>query len=222
MRTKNYLHWCAAALTISFANAGWAQQPTLGEPALSSPEREELRNLLRQFDPERPNPENLPIYEQRWLLIQLQDLSVFALAPPENETLTVCDTIGDPHLEEGDVVTLTRIGSVVRMEIVRNPGAASETHPWVNTAGGNVFVLNPSISGRPHRNNPAFKKFTPEAVGRARVNTHPGGAATDHDFFLRRQTRTPDEDCDNPDPLMLSVPEQHTSGGRHGGHAVLN
>jgi len=223
MRANSYLLCCAALFALGFAAEGGAQQ-TGQAPPLSTQEQQELRQLLRQFDPERPSPVNLPVSEQRWLLTQLRDLSAVALVPAEVETLRVCDVIGDPHLKVGDMVKLDRLGSSgnVRMEILRNAGTPTESHPWTGPNGGNTFVVNPSITGKTHATNPAFKKFTPEGVGRAHVDPHTGGTPTDHDFSLRRNTRTPDAKCSNPDPLMLSVPEQHPAGNRHGGHAVLD
>jgi hypothetical protein len=222
MRTKNALYCCAAILVLGVAAAGLAQ-PALQESPLSGQERGELRDLLRRFDPERPNPQDLPLIQQHWLLNQLRDLDLLSLAPPESETLTVCETIGDPHLEIGDKIHLSRLGSSgnVRMEVVRNEGAPNQTNPWTNPGGGNTIILNPSITGKPVANS-SNKKFTPEAVGRARVNPHTGGTPTDHDFFMRRNTRPPTAQCTNPDPLLLTVPEQHPTGDRHGGHAVLN
>lgn len=225
MRTKNYLLCCAAFLALAFTAATWAQPRPQQTPALSPEERQQLRDLLREFDPERPDPTNLPIYEQRWLLTQLRDISVFALAQAEDETLTVCDVIGNPHLRVGDVVKLNRLGASgnVRMEVLRDAGTPMESHPWTDTGGANTFMLNPSITGKaPNFNNPAFKKFTPEGVGRARVNVHPDGAPTNHDFAIRRNERVPDDKCKNPDPLLIQVPEQHPAGNRHGGTAVLD
>lgn len=224
MRTKNYLLCYAALLALGFAAEGCAQ-PTLQQAALSPEERLQLRDLLRQFDPDRPDPSNLPIYEQWWLLNQLRDISAFALVQDEDETLTVCDVIGNPHLRVGDVVKLNRQGASgnVKMEVLRNPGTPMESHPWSDTGGNNIVMLNSSITGKvPHFNNAAFKKFTPEGIGRARVNTHPDGVATNHDFFIRRNERVPDLKCKNPDPLLIQVPEQHAAGNRHGGTAVLD
>ena len=230
MRNKNYLVCCTALLAIGFAALGCAQQAPQQAQApqqvpMSPQERQELRDLLRQFDPERPNPDTLPVFEQRWLLIQLKDIAAISLMMQETEKLTVCDTIGSPHLARGDVIWLTRLGASgnVMMEVIRNEGQPNERHPWTNPGGGNKIVLNPSVTGKvPHWNNPSYKKFTPEAVGKARVGTHPDGAPTDHDFFMRRNNRTPDAKCSNPDPLLIQVPEQHTSGTRHGGTAVLD
>lgn len=227
MRTKNHLLYCATILALALTADGWAQQVPRAQqvPALSAQEQEELRNLLRQFGTPAPNTEIMSLYEQRWLLTQLKDLSAYTLAPQETETLTVCDTIFDPHLMKGDVVKLTRLGASgnVRMEVIRNPGTPTESHPWTNPGGGNTIILNPSITGKvPHFNNPSFKKFTPEAVGRAFVSPHTGGTPTDHDFFMRRNERLPDAKCSNPDPLLIQVPEQHPAGNRHGGTAVLD
>jgi hypothetical protein len=219
---KTCWHYCATILAAVSATAGFSQ-PTLQEAALSSQERQDLRELLSRFDPQQPNPEDLPLIQQRWLLDQLKDLEALSTAPPETETLTVCQTIGDPHLEIGDKIHLSRVGSSgnVRMEVVRNEGAPNQSNPWTNPGGGNSIILNPSITGKPVQNS-SSKKFTPEAVGRARVNPHTGGTPTDHDFFMRRNARPPSGMCTNPDPLLLTVPEQHPTGDRHGGHAVLN
>jgi len=230
MRTKNYLLCCAAFLALGIAAEGCTQQAAQRAqqaPALSQAERNELRDLLKQFDPERPDPSNLPIYEQRWLLIQLRDISVFALVQDEDETLKVCDVIGNPHLRIGDVVKLHRHGASgnVSMEVLRDAGTPMESHPWTpENGGGTTFMLNPSITGKKHFMNSAFKKFTPEGTGRARVSmtVHPDGVATNHDFAIRRNERVPDAKCSNPDPLLIQVPEQHAAGSRHGGTAVLD
>lgn len=224
MRAKNCLYGCATALALGLAADAWAQ-PALEVPALSRDEREELRDLLKEFDPEMANPDNLPIIQQHWLLNQLREIAAVSLLTSETEELTVCDTVGDPHLiEDRDVIILRRLGASgnVMMEVVRDKGTPQASNPWTNPGGGNSIVLNPSITGKPHPTNPSFKKFTPEAVGKAHVNPHTGGTPTDHDFSLRRNARVPDAKCSNPDPLILMVPDQHPVGGRHGGHAVLD
>ena len=222
MRTKISLYCCAGILALGFATAG-AQPPPLQEPALTGPERQELRELVTRFDPDIRDPSNLPLFEQWWLLVQLRDLAAMSLLAVDTERLTVCSTIGDPHLEIGDVIVLTKLPTgTVRMQVVRNEGAANETHPWTNADnGGNTVILNAAITGRP-RTGSTFKRFTPEAVGRSRVGTHPGGMPTDHDFSIQRITRTPSGLCTDPEPLRITVPEQHPTGNRHGGHAVLN
>lgn len=148
-------------------------------------------------------------------------------AVSETERLVVCEISGDPHLLKDDVILLTRLGSSanIRMEVIRYEGTPNEMHPWKSGGGNdNTIIVNPSITGKDH-SNPAFKKFTPEAVGLARINPHTGGTPEDHAFSMRRNTRVNfPNDCNTPpgeEDMMIFVPP-HETGGRHGGHAVAD
>ncbi len=227
MTTKYYLGWCAALLALGLATEACAQQPER-ESALSPEERAELVELLAQYVPNSPPPQQLPLNRQRWLLGELRVLS--EVAPPENQKLVVCETIGDAHLEVGDVIYLTRIGNSpnLKMRVVRNEGMPNETAPWVGPGGGgNDIVVDPRFAGKKHP-NAAYKKFTPEGGGQARVNQHSGGAQ-DHSFTMRRIPRPPATICPppdpndtDPDPLFITVPDQHATGSHHGGHAIAD
>jgi hypothetical protein len=225
MRTKNFLRCCAALLAVGWLTESHAQ-PSLREPALSPDEQAELVQLLTRFVPNSPPPNDLPLMRQRWLLNQLREYLVVASPLTEGERLVVCETSGDPHLKKDDVIYLSRVGSSgsMRMRVVRGEGTSNQTYPWKSSAGNVDFIVDASITGKKH-GNPAFKKFTPEGVGIARVEDHSGSPPEDHPFTMRRNTRvsvTPgctglpgDED------LLIYVPE-HATGGRHGGHAVAN
>lgn len=228
MRAKNHLCWCAAALALGLATEGCAQQSqrtpqSEQDVALTAAERTELGELLAEFVPNSPAPANLPITRQRWLLVQLRDLSAVAALVTESERLVVCETIGDPHLEIGDVVYLWRLGSSnnLRMRVVRNENMPNQSNPWLGQGGGGTtIVVDPMFVGKQHP-NPVFKKFGLESVGQARVGSHSGGG-TDHTFKMKRITRPVDSPCIDSEPMFITVPDQHPAGTHHGGHAILD
>lgn len=222
MRIKNSLYGCAAVLALGFATGSYAQTS-----ALSQAERAQLLDLLQRFQPDQArNLNNIPATQQRLMLNQLA--SYLALAP-EFERLVVCEVSGDPHLLKDDVIYLIRLGSsgTMMMEVVRNEGMPNEMHPWKSAGGGSdSIVINPSITGKPHM-NPAFKKFSPEAVGTARVNPHTGGTPQDHSFAMRRNTRVNvSADCDaapgDEDLFIFNTTTHGGPAGRHDGHAVAD
>ena len=149
-------------------------------------------------------------------------------AAPEMERLVVCEVSGDPHLQKDDVIYLRRRGSSGRvdMEIVRYEGMPNEMHPWKSAGGANNAIpVDPSITGKDH-NNAAFRKFSPEGVGTARINPHAmNEPAEDHPFSMRRNTRANfPNPCNTPpgeEDLIIFVPP-HVLGGRHGGHAIAD
>jgi len=225
---KNYLCWCAAILGLGLATEGCAQQSSrTPQPerdlALTTAELTELRELLAEYVPSSPAPANLPTARQRWLLLELRNLSA-SLAPiTESERLVVCETIGDPHLEVGDVVYLWRLGNSnnLRMSVVRNENTPNQTNPWLGQGGsGTTIVVDPLFVGKQHP-NPVFKKFDLESVGQARVASHPGGA-TDHTFKMKRIPLPVDSTCHDSEPMFITVPDQHPTGTHHGGHAILD
>jgi hypothetical protein len=156
-------------------------------------------------------------------LLQLRDLTTVAAPITETERLVVCETIGDPHLEVGDVVYLWRLGNSnnLRMQVVRNESMPNQTNPWLGQGGsGTTIIVDPTFVGKQHT-NPVFKKFGLESVGQARVSAHAGGA-TDHTFKMKRIPRPAESLCDDSEPMFISVPDQHATGGHHGGHAILD
>jgi hypothetical protein len=194
--------------------------------ALSAAESEELTGLVRRFMPD-VKVSDLAVLERRRLLIELRNYATPYIGF-ESERLVVCEVAGDPHLLVGDVIYLFRVGSSANlmMTVVRNEGTAQEMHPWKSPGGGNdIIIVNPAITAKMH-SNAAYKKFTPEGVGGARVDPHTGGVPEDHAFSVRRNTRAnyPNA-CDSQlgdEDMLITVPPQHVSGGRHGGHAVAN
>lgn len=191
------------------------------EPGFSDEERRELEQLAAQY--EFPIPDAPSYIELRIMLKQLRQY-VFPVLSVDSERLVVCEVSDDPHLEAGDVIYLIQIGnsSNLLMTVVRNEGTADEMNPWTGPGGSSTVIVNPSIQKRPH-SNPAYKKFSPEAAGRANMDPlDHSPQELEHPFSFRRDTRANwPNDCNTApgaEDVLIFVPP-HPDGSRHGGHA---
>jgi hypothetical protein len=207
VKDSSFLCPLAIVGLLGFHTAALAQEP----PSLSPEEQRELAELVERFEFSLPRES---VTEQRIALSRLREYT----AGMQTERLVVCELAGNPHLEIGDVVYLSRLGASpnLRMTVVRNEGEDDETHPWTNPGGGNVIIVTPAITAKP--------RFVPEGVGNANISPHDGDPS-EHAFGMRRNTRvTFGNPCNTPpgeEDMIFFVPP-HESGGRHGGHAVAN